>query len=138
MSKRHKVFMGDCGSLTLGFLLAGLSLGAHYSSVNNVGVFAPLLILFVPVFDTFFVSILRVNQGKSPFLGSKDHFALRLEKLGYTRHQVVIIAAVAGVILSFCAFLATQYDLNGALAIYALVAAALLWVGLRLSLVTMK
>ena len=138
LSKRHKVFMGDCGSLTLGFLLAGLSLGAHYSSVNNVGVFAPLLILFVPVFDTFFVSILRLNQGKSPFLGSKDHFALRLEKLGYTRGQVVAIAAVSGVILSFCAFLATRYPLKEALALYALVAAALLWIGRRLSLVTMK
>ena len=138
LSKKHKVFMGDCGSLTLGFLLAGLSLGAHYSTVNDVGVFAPLLILFVPVFDTFFVSILRLNQGKSPFLGSRDHFALRLEKLGYTRHQVVAIAAVGAVILSFCAFLATQYPAKEALALYALVAAALLWVGRRLSLVAMK
>lgn len=138
LSKRHKVFMGDCGSLTLGFLLAGLSLGAHYSSVNEVGVFAPLLILFVPVFDTLFVSILRLNQGKSPFLGSKDHFALRLEKLGYTRHQVVLIAAVSAAVLSFCAFLATQYPAQQALAIYLLVAAVLLWIGRRLSLVTMK
>ncbi|MFI5362968.1 MAG: MraY family glycosyltransferase [Elusimicrobiota bacterium] len=138
LSSKHKVFMGDCGSLTLGFLLAGLSLGAHYSSVNDVGVFAPLLILFVPVFDTFFVSILRVNQGKSPFLGSRDHFALRLEKLGYTRGQVVIIAAACAVALGWCAFLATQYDRGGALAVYALVGGVILWVGRRLSLVTMK
>jgi UDP-GlcNAc:undecaprenyl-phosphate GlcNAc-1-phosphate transferase len=138
LSKRHKVFMGDCGSLTLGFLLAGLSLGAHYSSVNNVGVFAPLLILFVPVFDTFFVSIMRLNQGKSPFLGSKDHFALRLEKLGYSRGQVVTIAAVSAVVLCGAAFLATQYPVKEALAIYALVAAMLLWIGLRLSLVAMR
>lgn len=138
LSKKHKVFMGDCGSLTLGFLLAGLSLGAHYSSFNDVGVFAPLLILFVPVFDTFFVSILRLNQGKSPFLGSRDHFALRLEKLGYTRRQVVAIAAVAAAALSFCAFLATEYPARQALAVYALVAAALLWVGRRLSQVAMK
>ncbi|HXT00652.1 MAG TPA: MraY family glycosyltransferase [Elusimicrobiota bacterium] len=138
MSKRHKVFMGDCGSLTLGFLLASLSLGAHYSSFNDVGVFAPLLILFVPVFDTLFVSILRLNQGKSPFLGSKDHFALRLEKLGYSRPQVVMIAAVSAAALGYCAYLATEYPTKQALAIYALVAAALLWVGRRLALVTMK
>jgi UDP-GlcNAc:undecaprenyl-phosphate GlcNAc-1-phosphate transferase len=138
LSKRYKVFMGDCGSLTLGFLLAGLSLGAHYSSVNNVGVFAPLLILFVPVFDTFFVSILRLNQGKSPFLGSKDHYALRMEKLGFTRHQIVLISAAAAGLLGFAAFLATLYPQNEALAVYALVAAALLWVGRRLSLVSMK
>ena len=70
------------------FLLAGLSVGTHYSTDNNVGVFAPVLILFVPVFDTFFVSILRLNQGKSPFLGSKDHFALRLERLGPRVHAL--------------------------------------------------
>jgi UDP-GlcNAc:undecaprenyl-phosphate GlcNAc-1-phosphate transferase len=138
LSKRYKVFMGDCGSLTLGFLLACLSLGVHYSSVNDAGVFAPLLILFVPVFDTVFVSILRLNQGKSPFLGSKDHFALRLEKLGLSRGQIVLLAAAAAALLGCCAFVATQYPLNGALAVYAGVGVAVLVVGRRLSLVPMK
>lgn len=138
LSKRHKVFMGDCGSLTLGFLLAGLSLGSHPAAVNDAGLFAPILILFVPVFDTFFVSILRLNQGKSPFLGSRDHFALRLERAGLSRGQVVLVSAVAACFLSFCAFLATQYPLKGALAIYAFVAAVMLYVGRRLSLISMK
>ncbi|MBI4370721.1 MAG: undecaprenyl/decaprenyl-phosphate alpha-N-acetylglucosaminyl 1-phosphate transferase [Elusimicrobia bacterium] len=137
LSRRWKVFMGDCGSLTLGFLLAGISLGARYSDVNNAGVFAPLLILFVPVFDTLFVSILRLNRGLSPFLGSKDHFALRLERLGVTRAQAVVLAAAAAAFLSFCAFLATQFDLRGALALYALVVAVMLWAGRRLALVSM-
>lgn len=138
LSKKYKVFMGDCGSLTLGFLLAGLSVGTHYSRINNVGVFAPLLILFIPVFDTFFVSILRLNQGKSPFLGSKDHFALRLEKLGYGRGQVVLMTAAAAAVLGFCAFLATRWPLTGALAVYAAVAVAVLAIGRRLALVSMK
>jgi UDP-GlcNAc:undecaprenyl-phosphate GlcNAc-1-phosphate transferase len=138
LSKKHKVFMGDCGSLTLGFLLACVSLGARYSDVNNAGVFAPLLILFVPVFDTLFVSVLRLNQGKSPFLGSKDHFALRLERLGLKRGQVVLLAGVAAAFLGFTAFLATQYPLKGALALYALVAAVVAWLSLRLSQVSMR
>ncbi|MDE2511946.1 MAG: undecaprenyl/decaprenyl-phosphate alpha-N-acetylglucosaminyl 1-phosphate transferase [Elusimicrobia bacterium] len=138
MSKKHKVFMGDCGSLTLGFLLAGLSVGTHYSRVNDVGVFAPLLILFIPVFDTFFVSILRLNQGKSPFLGSKDHFALRLERMGLGRKQVVAVTALAAVALSFCAFLATTLPLAGALTVYAVVLVAVALVGRRLALVSMK
>ncbi|MDE2490780.1 MAG: undecaprenyl/decaprenyl-phosphate alpha-N-acetylglucosaminyl 1-phosphate transferase [Elusimicrobia bacterium] len=138
LSKKRKVFMGDCGSLTLGFLLAGISLGARYSDVNDAGVFAPLLILFVPVFDTLFVSVLRLNQGKSPFLGSKDHFALRLEKLGLSRRQVVAAAAGAAALFGFCAFLATQYPLKEALALYALVAAVVLWAALRLSQVKMR
>ena len=137
-SKKRKVFMGDSGSLTIGFVLAGISLGTRYSDMNDAGVFAPLLILFVPVFDTFFVSILRLNQGKSPFLGSKDHYALRLEKTGLTRPQIVLVSAGAATFFSFCAFLATQYDLKGAVAVYLLVAAVVLWIGRRLALVEMK
>jgi UDP-GlcNAc:undecaprenyl-phosphate GlcNAc-1-phosphate transferase len=138
LSKKHKVFMGDCGSLTLGFLLASVSLGARYTEVNDAGVLAPLLILFVPVFDTFFVSILRLNQGKSPFLGSRDHFALRLERMGLTRGRVVALTGLIAVVLCFCSFLATQYPLKVAVAVYTLVAAAVFWAGRKLSLVSMK
>jgi len=138
LSKRHKIFMGDSGSLFIGFILASISLGARYSDVNNVGVFAPILILFVPVFDTFFVSILRLNQGRSPFLGSRDHFALRLERLGFLRGHVVLMAALAAGFFSFCAFLATIYPLKGALAVYALAAAVVLWLGRRMALIDMK
>lgn len=137
-SKKRKVFMGDCGSLTIGFVLAGISLGTRYSDINDAGVFAPILILFVPVFDTFFVSILRLNKGQSPFLGSKDHYALRLEKAGLSRPQVVLVSALAAAFFSFCAFLATQYELKGAVAVYLLVAAVVLWAGKRLSMVEMK
>lgn len=138
LSRRHKIFMGDCGSLLIGFTLAGISLGTRYSEVNDAGVFAPLLILFVPAFDTLFVSLLRLNQGKSPFLGSKDHFALRLERMGFSRARVVAMAAAAAALLSFCAFLVTQLPLRGAIAVYAFVAAAVFLLGRRMALVEMK
>ncbi len=138
LSKKRKIFMGDSGSLLIGFLLAGISLGARYSDVNDAGVFAPLLILFVPAFDTLFVSLLRLNQGKSPFLGSKDHFALRLEKMGFSRGHVVLMAATAAGFLGFCAFLVTQLPLKSTIAVYVLVAVLVLWVGRRMALVEMK
>lgn len=138
LSKKHKIFMGDCGSLLLGFLLAGISLGTRYSDVNDAGVYAPLLILFVPAFDTLFVSLLRLNQGKSPFLGSKDHFALRLEKMGHSRGRVVLIAAAAAAFLSFCAFLVTVLPLSSAVVVYVLVAILVLWLGRRMALVEMR
>ncbi len=138
LSKKRKIFMGDSGSLLIGFLLAGISLGTRYSEVNDAGVFAPLLILFVPAFDTFFVSLLRLNSGKSPFLGSKDHFALRLEKMGFARGQVVLMAAGVAAFMGFCAFLVTQLPLQGSIAVYVLVAALVGWVGRRMALVEMK
>ena len=138
LSKKRKIFMGDSGSLLIGFLLAGISLGTRYSEVNDAGVFAPLLILFVPAFDTLFVSLLRLNQGKSPFLGSRDHFALRLEKMGLSREKVVLIAAAAAACMGFCAFLVTQLPLRGAIVVYVIVAILVLWVGRRMALVEMR
>lgn len=138
MSKRRKLFMGDSGSLLLGFLLAAISLGARYSEVNDAGPFAPLLILFVPAFDTLFVSVLRLNQGKSPFLGSKDHFALRLEKMGLSRNSVVIVAGVVAATLGLCAFLVTQLPLREAVAVYLLVAGLVLYASRRMALVEMR
>lgn len=135
LSSRHKVFMGDCGSLTLGFLLAGVSVGARYSSVNDAGVFAPLLILGVPIFDTLLVSFLRLRRGQSPFLGSKDHYALRLERAGLSRPRIVAASAAAAGLLASAAFLATREPFRQALAVYALVAAAVLWIARGLALI---
>ncbi|MBL0058206.1 MAG: undecaprenyl/decaprenyl-phosphate alpha-N-acetylglucosaminyl 1-phosphate transferase [Elusimicrobia bacterium] len=107
MSNKRKIFMGDMGSLVLGFLLAGLSLGTSYTRVSEVGVFAPILILGLPVYDTFFVSALRIKQGKSPFLGSKDHLALKLRATGLSTDRVVLVFAAAAAALSAGAYLLT-------------------------------
>ena len=118
LSRAGKIFMGDCGSMTLGFILASVSLGIRYSDVNDLGVFAPLLILLVPIYDTLFVMYLRARKGQSPFLGSKDHFALRLERVGYARGQIVALSAAVAAFLGFCAFLVTQFSMVWALCIY--------------------
>ena len=125
-SSRRKIFMGDSGSMLLGFLLSGVAMGTRYSDVNNLGIFSPLLIVLVPMYDTFFVMYLRLRKGQSPFLGSRDHFALRLEKLGYSRGRIVFMAAAASVFLGFCAFLVTQLSALSALAVYAVVFVAIL------------
>jgi UDP-GlcNAc:undecaprenyl-phosphate GlcNAc-1-phosphate transferase len=122
LSSQRKIFMGDSGAMTLGFLLAGVALGTRYSDINDVGVFAPLLILFVPMYDTFFVSVLRLRKGQSPFLGSKDHFALRLEKLGHSRGRIVAFSAAVSALLGFLAFLVTQLSAPLAACICAAVA----------------
>jgi UDP-GlcNAc:undecaprenyl-phosphate GlcNAc-1-phosphate transferase len=138
LSSKRKIFMGDCGSMVLGFVLAGVSLGTRYSKVNDVGVLAPLFILLVPMYDTLFVMILRLRKGQSPFLGSKDHFALRLEKLGYSRKQIVLMAGAAAAFLGFCAFLVTQLALPWALGLYGVVTIEILILSQHLARVAMR
>ena len=107
-SNKLKIFMGDSGSLLCGFVLALVAMGTQYTKVNPLGVYAPLFILAIPIYDTFFVSIMRLRRGHSPFLGSRDHFALRLEKLGFSRRRIVFVTAIAAVALSVFAWLVTQ------------------------------
>lgn len=121
-STRGKIFLGDSGSLFLGFTLAAISLGTDYSRVNPLGVYAPIFILGVPLYDTFYVMLMRVLRRRSPFEGSRDHFALRLEALGFSRPQVVAFSAGAALFLSFCAYLATRLPLAWAMGVYFILA----------------
>lgn len=138
MSERRKIFMGDSGSMLLGFWLAAIALGAKYSEVNTLGPYAPLFILLIPMYDTFFVMYLRLRQGLSPFLGSKDHFALRLEKVGYSRERIVLMAAAAAAFLGFCAFLVTLLPLAWALCLYGVVLIEILLLSRALAKVAMR
>ncbi|MCG3203911.1 MAG: putative undecaprenyl-phosphate N-acetylglucosaminyl 1-phosphate transferase [Elusimicrobia bacterium] len=118
LSTKLKIFMGDSGSLFLGFVCGSLALGTSYGNQTELGVFAPLLILCLPIYDTLFVFAMRLKRGVSPFLGSKDHFALRLEMLGWSRHTVIIFSFIFTGFLSLGAFFITRTQTPVALAIY--------------------
>lgn len=118
LSHRMKIFLGDTGSLVAGFLLAALSLGTSYTRINNLGIFAPLLILGLPLYDTFLVAYLRFQRGHSPFLGSRDHFALRLERFGLFREEILVLCYAASMLLSFVAYQITVVSPGYAFLLY--------------------
>jgi UDP-GlcNAc:undecaprenyl-phosphate/decaprenyl-phosphate GlcNAc-1-phosphate transferase len=136
-SKKRKIFLGDSGSLFLGFVLAAISMGTKYDGINDIGVYAPLLILAIPIYDTFFVSVMRLKRKMSPFLGSKDHFALRLEALGFSRKKVVALCALMAGVNSLAAFAITRMSLSHALIFYAIILIILALFGIKISKVKM-
>ncbi len=99
-----KSFLGDSGSTLLGFLIAALTMGADYSEVSQVGFLAPLFIVAVAIFDTGFVSIIRLLHKQNPLRGSNDHIALRLQKKGFSANKILIIFILAAVCCNVCAF----------------------------------
>lgn len=119
--KRALIFMGDAGSLFIGFILAALSMGTSYTKMNDIALFSPLLILGIPIYDTFFVMLLRFRQGKPIFHGSRDHLALRLEALGFNRKKVVLIIYLISILLSLVALLLTKVRIAWAIYIYIVV-----------------
>ena len=99
------IFMGDCGSMFIGFLLASSvmlnQVGGRSRSVFSV-LAVPVLILFVPIFDTTFVTILRKLWGRKASQGGRDHTSHRLVALGLSERSAVLLlyglALVAGMI----------------------------------------
>lgn len=92
-----KLFMGDGGSLVLGFSLAFLTTRGTYLPAAGIGgsywwaPLAPLLVLAIPLYDAFSVMVLRVRQGRSPLVGDLQHFSHRLVDLGLSRARAVYV-----------------------------------------------
>jgi UDP-GlcNAc:undecaprenyl-phosphate GlcNAc-1-phosphate transferase len=125
-SAKLKTFLGDSGSNLLGFLLAACALGAKYSMRNPSAVFVPLIILALPIFDTAFVSLMRISKGISPLKGTPDHFPLRLERMGLSRKAVLYICMAAALVYAALAYAITKAPAPWPAVIYTLVAADLI------------
>jgi len=124
-SKKLKAFLGDSGSYLLGFLLAALALGTNYSAQNPLGVFAPLIILALPLFDTLFVSVVRLSKGISPLKGTPDHFPLRLERFGMKRPAILLMVAAVTLCYIALAYAVTKVGVTASVIIYLIVLADL-------------
>ncbi len=127
-----RIYMGDTGSMFLGLCLGALAIVGDYSDVNKLAFFNPLLIFGVAIFDTIYVVILRLLKGRSPFLGSKDHFAIRLKFAGWPITRIVIGSYVAASILSILALLNMFLPFTYSLALYIIVALCFMGLGVIL------
>jgi UDP-GlcNAc:undecaprenyl-phosphate/decaprenyl-phosphate GlcNAc-1-phosphate transferase len=87
-----RIFMGDCGSLFIGFFLGSVSLlqVTHISGVANF-VLGPMAVLAIPIFDTLFVSVTRRLRGQPVSVGGTDHSSHRLVSLGLSERKAVFL-----------------------------------------------
>lgn len=116
-----KIFMGDAGSLVVGFFVALLSLRTTYYHEANSGswypLFLPLVVMAVPLYDFVSVMLLRISQGKSPFVGDTQHFSHRLKRHGLTDTQTVLVLYLATLCTGLGATFLYQVNLAGAILI---------------------
>ncbi len=93
------IFMGDAGSLTIGYLLSTLTILATYYQRSHVyAVILPLLVMAVPLFDTTSVILLRLRLGKPIYVGDTNHFSHRLVRMGMSTRRAVLTMYL----LTFC------------------------------------
>ncbi len=92
------IFMGDTGSLFLGFLLAALAIKLRFpANTPWVTWLVPLCVLLVPLLDTTLVSVSRLRRGRNPLTTpGRDHLSHRFVALGLTRREAVLCCYLVG------------------------------------------
>ncbi|MFQ5657458.1 MAG: MraY family glycosyltransferase [Candidatus Methylomirabilales bacterium] len=130
---RATIFMGDSGSLALGFLLACLgAFGSWRSPTAPTSIMIPLLVLAYPIFDTTLVVFLRWRRGQPIFQGGKDHSSHRLANLGMSRTEVVLLICFFAICHALTAALITSVTLRLSLLALAVSASVLFIFGMIL------
>ncbi|MFT5735779.1 MAG: UDP-GlcNAc:undecaprenyl-phosphate GlcNAc-1-phosphate transferase [Maribacter sp.] len=119
LSSNQKIFMGDCGSMLAGFLLAyqGVSFIALNSNpisstfVSNTPVLL-IAILSYPLFDLLRVFAIRIKQGRSPFSADSNHIHHRLLRIGLSHKEATFLLSILSIIVIGCSFLFNSLDVH--------------------------
>lgn len=100
-----RIFMGDSGSMFLGFSLAVISIAGTNRHISNflIILLMPVLILCVPIFDTIFVMITRKLQNRKIFEGGKDHTSHHLVTLGLSPRKTVSLLYFISIVFGLIA-----------------------------------
>ncbi len=130
------IFMGDCGSMFVGFLLSASVLmnqvGGRSRSVLTI-LAVPALILFVPIFDTTFVTILRKLWGRKASQGGRDHTSHRLVALGLSERNAVLMLYGFAMLAGAIALFVRELEMSQSLALIAVFTVVLTIVGVYLA-----
>jgi UDP-GlcNAc:undecaprenyl-phosphate GlcNAc-1-phosphate transferase len=122
-----RIFMGDCGALTIGFYLSVVTLIGSMTYMSNLilTLVAPILVMAVPILDTAFVTTLRAVSGRRVYEGGKDHTSHRLVIMGLSEKRSVLaiylFSLVFGGFAVFLAFPGASYLLVWTLLVISLV-----------------
>ncbi|WP_338470676.1 MraY family glycosyltransferase [Niallia sp. XMNu-256] len=115
-----KIFMGDTGALFLGYIIAVLSL-LGFKNVTMISFIIPVLILGVPLSDTFFAIIRRMVHKQPLSAPDKSHLHHCLLKFGFTHRQTVLLIYAVAAFFGLTAIIFSQAKLWGSLILIAVV-----------------
>ncbi|MDT5293241.1 MAG: UDP-GlcNAc:undecaprenyl-phosphate/decaprenyl-phosphate GlcNAc-phosphate transferase, partial [Acidobacteriota bacterium] len=113
------IFMGDCGSMFVGFFLASsalLSASGDRGRSFIVVIAVPVLILFIPIFDTTLVTVVRKLSGRAASQGGRDHTSHRLVALGLSERRAVWMLYVFAGASGLLAMLVRQFEYHTGIA----------------------
>ncbi len=128
------IFMGDCGSMFLGFVLSGIALLSDSGRTRNLVsvLLTPVLILVIPIFDTCVVTVTRKLSGRPMSQGGRDHTSHRLVALGMTERRAVLMLYLFAAVSGALALMVRQMHIEVTLLLISGFALSVLFIGLYL------
>lgn len=122
-----KIFMGDTGSLLLGFVLATVSIIGLFKFYAIISFAVPFLVVGLPLFDTAFAFLRRLLSGRNPMSPDRGHFHHRLIDMGFSQKQAVAIAyAISGILGLSAVVITTNGEMRALIFIVAVSAAVVI------------
>ena len=122
-----KIFMGDTGSMFLGFMLAGISVTGAVKSVATIALIVPIFALGLPILDTTFAIVRRLRGGVPIFKPDKGHLHHRLLSVGFTQRQAVLLMYVISALFGLSAIALTEVSSQIAVIILLVVVIAIIY-----------
>ena len=125
-----KIFMGDTGSLFLGFMISIIAL-LGYKVTTFTSLIVPIIILAIPIFDTVFAILRRILKGQNIGVADKEHFHHQLLKMKYSPTKSILIIYAIDIAFAAVSIFYILGDNQIAIAIYVILMILLLFVILK-------
>ncbi len=129
-----RTYMGDAGSMLIGYFLGVVSCLTTYVSPGQTyylyGIFVPLVLMAVPLYDMASVITLRIRERANPMIGDRRHFSHRLLRRGMSARTALLTICLCTAATAICASLLARVDAVGAVLLFAQTIAILLIIAL--------
>lgn len=130
-----RIYMGDAGSLFIGFLLAVVGVRLRFDAPMQITFFVPILVLGIAIFDTALVVVTRLAHGKNPLSGGRDHTSHRLVFVGIPVHASVSLIYAGAIALGWLAIVMSRVDQMTGFVLMGFVLAAAAFFGVLIGMV---
>lgn len=132
-----KIFMGEAGSLFLGFMIAVVCL-VGFKAVTLTSLMVPLLILAIPIMDTLFAIIRRVISHKPIYVADKKHLHHQLLNQKFSQRTTVLIIYGVNILFSLASIFYVLKDQKNGIIVYVILTLFILWLVLKTDIVVDK
>ncbi len=115
------IFMGDTGSMFIGYMLAAISIFGAVKSAATIALLVPAIALGLPIMDTAFAILRRYSNGRPIFQPDKGHLHHRLLAMGLSQRQAVLLMYGISIVLCLAAFVLAEANVYVAAVVIVLI-----------------